>query len=381
MKSTTCFGVDILLENTSIDKNLKIGLVCNAASMTSKGQHSRLALKDAGFNITKLFSPEHGFDATGDDGAYIDHHIDSATQIPIISLYSEKLAPTQEDLANMDLIIVDLPDIGARFYTYLCTMTYVLESCEKYHKPVLLLDRPNPMAQAIHLAEGPFLNESCSSFIGRFNIPITHQCTFAELAQYFRSKYYPKLDLQIQKMENWNREMNTGYPFFPTSPAIQNRETIYTYAGACLFEGLNIQEGRGTDYPFAQFGAPWIDADLLYQEVSKELVGADIEVVHYTSTMSLYIGEECHGLRIIPKNPTAFHSVQYFIALIQIIYRLFPDHLRERNYHTNVNPDGTKHLDKLLGIPNAFKYLKQHKINTKEGIEDWEKEITPFLLY
>lgn len=381
MKSTVLFGIDVLISQAKNYQHARIGLVCNAASLTSNGLHSRIALKEADLRIVKLFAPEHGFDTKGEDGAYINHQIDSKTNIPIVSLYSEKLAPTANDLEEIDIILIDLPDIGARFYTYLWTMTYVLESCEKYKKPVILLDRPNPMAHAIKFAEGPFLNESCSSFIGRFNMPITQHCTFGELAQYFKAIYYPNLDLQILQMQNWNRSENTGYTFFPTSPAIQKRETIYTYAGACLFEGLNINEGRGTEFPFAQFGAPWIDADLLYNSASAELTEATLEIVHYTPEISPFAGEVCHGLRVIPNNPQTFHSVQYFIDLIQLIYRLFPDKLTERNYYTNANPTGSRHLDKLLGIPNAFNYLKQHNINTKEGIEEWQTEISPFLLY
>jgi uncharacterized protein YbbC (DUF1343 family) len=381
MKSTVLFGIDVVLSQSTDYQNERIGLVCNAASITGNGLHSRSALKQAGFNIVKLFAPEHGFDSTGEDGAYINHQVDTQTNIPIVSLYSEKLAPSVDDLADVDLILIDLPDIGARFYTYLWTMTHVLESCEKYNKPVIILDRPNPMAHQIQLAEGPFLHESCSSFIGRFNMPITHQCTFGELAQYFKHKYYPKLDLQIQKMQQWERSHNTGYTFFPTSPAIQNRETIYTYAGACLFEGLNINEGRGSEFPFAQFGAPWIDADILYIIANAELSHATLEIVHYTPEISLFAGELCHGLRVTPDNQKTFQSVQYFIDLIQLIDRLFPDKLSERNYYTNANPSGSKHLDKLLGITNAFDYLKKHKINTKEGIDDWQKSISPFLLY
>src|SRR5690606_12970029 len=185
-------------------------------------------------------------------------------------------------------------------------------------------------------------------------MPITHDGSFGELAQYFKAIYYPNIDLQVLKRQNWNRSENNGYTFFPTSPAIQNRGTIYTYAGACLFEGLNINEGRGTDFPFAQFGAPWIDADLLYNKASAKLTEATLEIVHYTPEISLFAGELCHGLRVIPNNPQKFHSVQYFVDLIQLIYRLFPDKLTERNYYTNANPTGSRHLDKLLGIPNAF---------------------------
>ena len=209
--ATTLFGIDILLTQAAQYQNLRIALVCNLASVTSKGIHSRIALKEAGFNLIRLFAPEHGFDTKGDDGAFIHHQIDEQTQIPIVSLYSEKLIPSDEDLADIDLVIVDLPDIGARFYTYLWTMTYVMESCEKTKKPVLILDRPNPMAYDLALAEGPFLQKGCSSFIGRFPIPITHNCTFAELAQFFKSNHYPNLSLKTIKMNNWSRKKNDGY--------------------------------------------------------------------------------------------------------------------------------------------------------------------------
>lgn len=381
MTSTVYFGIDNLINQTEKYKDLRLALVCNAASLTSTDKHSRIALREAGFNLVKLFAPEHGFDADGADGAFIEHRIDAHTKLPIVSLYSEKLAPSEHDLKDVDLVLIDLPDIGARFYTYLWTMSYVLESCEKYNKRVLVLDRPNPMAHEINLAEGPTLHPSCSSFIGRFNIPITHHCTFGELANYFKAKYFPRLNLEIKNMKNWDRKTNIGYPFFPTSPAIQQRETIYTYAGACLFEGLNINEGRGSDFPFAQFGAPWINAEVLYHHASKELDGADLKIVHYIPSMSLFEGELCHGLHVIPTQPESFQSVKYFTQLIRLINRLFPNKLKERNYLTNVNPAGDKHLDKLLGTPNAFEQLLNGKIDTQEGIQDWEKEISPYLLY
>lgn len=381
MNNKIRFGVDTMLEKASSYHAQRIALVCNAASLTSQGLHSRFALQKAGFNIVKLFAPEHGLDSTGADGAYINHQKDNVLNVPIISLYSEKLAPAEEDLSDIDVLFIDLPDIGARFYTYLWTMTYVLESCERHHKPVVLLDRPNPMAHNLNLAEGPFLNSKCVSFIGRYNMPITHHCTLAELAQYFKAIYFPELKLEIVAMKGWDRTQNQGYPFFPTSPAIQKRDTIYTYAGACLFEGLNIHEGRGTDFPFAQFGAPWIDAVLLHEQVKKRLTEAHIEEVHYVAKESIYSGEVCNGLRIIPWKPKTFQPVDYFIRLIQIIYELFGDKLTERAYKTHVNPSGSSHLDKLLGIPQAFEFLKNNRINTKEGIEQWVRDISPYLIY
>ncbi|MBP3944316.1 DUF1343 domain-containing protein [Sphingobacteriaceae bacterium WQ 2009] len=381
MNTTTLFGIDLLLTQAANYKNKRIGLVCNAASLTSLGTHTRVALQEAGFQIVRLFAPEHGFDSQGVDGAYIDDNIDALTQIPIVSLYSKKLAPSAADLADLDLVIVDLPDIGARFYTYLWTMTYVMESCEQYGTPALVLDRPNPMAKDISLAEGPILTPSCASFIGRFPIPITHHCTFGELAKYFQANYFPNLDLQILFMEHWNRSINSNYPFFPTSPAIQRRETVYTYAGACLFEGLSIHEGRETASPFAQFGAPWIDADRLFLAASKLADNVILERVHYTASISIYQGETCHGLRVIPQDPKTFLSVAYFTKLIALIDHLFPNQLQERDYLTNVNPTGTKHLDLLLGIPNAFESIITGKYQTELKTEEWIEKIKPFIHY
>lgn len=381
MENRVELGIDRLLQQKAAYKQQRIGLACNVASLTQDGIHSRIALKEAGFHVVKLFAPEHGFDGQGVDGAFMAHQLDRETGIPIVSLYSEQLAPTAEDLADLDLMLIDLPDIGARFYTYLWTMTHVLESCAQQGVRVLLLDRPNPMAHALELAEGPVLDPHCSSFIGRYPIPVTHHCTFGELARYFKSRYFPNLQLEVLAMNNWSRTLNQGYTFFPTSPAIQKRETIYTYAGACLFEGLNIHEGRGTAHPFAQFGAPWIDAELLLQEVEKLQLDAEVIAVHYTPTISLYAGKLCHGLLVIPQHPQTFQSFRYFLQLIQLIAELFPNQLSERNYLTNVNPTGKQHLDLLFGIPNAFTQMRNNTIDTQSGMDQWQRDMQEFLLY
>ncbi len=381
MKNRVVYGIDTLLQTPEKYTGLRIGLVCNQASLTSHDQHSRLALKAVGFNLVKLFAPEHGFDSTGEDGKFINHEIDSLTQLPIVSLYSEKLAPSEADLVELDLVIVDLPDVGARFYTYLWTMTYVMESCEKYGKPVLILDRPNPIANHLNFVEGPVLDLQCSSFIGRFPTPITHHCTFAELALYFKATYFPQLELSAVQMNNWDRLSNTGYSFQATSPAIQHQQTAYLYPGSCLFEGLNINEGRGSEFPFEQFGAPWIDNDLLSSAVENQLAGASAKKVTYTPTFGLYENVLCFGLKITPNDLRTFKAVSYFINVIQIIHQLFPQYLAERNYLTNANPNGSKHLDKLLGLPNSFDKIINNEIDTTYAATPWKKAIKPFLLY
>lgn len=381
MNENVLFGIDIFLKQYQSLKRKNIALVCNSASLTHDGEHSRIALIKNKFNIIKIFSPEHGFDALGEDGAFISNMIDSITGLPIVSLYGDHLYPTEEDMDNIDIILIDLPDIGARFYTYLWTMTYVMESCEKFNKKVFVLDRPNPLAYDIDLVEGPLLNPDCASFIGRFPIPITHHCTFGELANYFKHQYYSQLDLVIIPMKNWSRKENNGYHFTPTSPAIQHRETVYTYPGFCLFEGLNINEGRGSEFPFSQFGAPWIDTELLYNAIKDIHANIIIHKVSYIPTFGLYAGELCYGLRVIPTMKNKFKSIEFIFQVIQSIHQLFPNKLEERKYPTNANKCGTGHLDKLIGIKMSFEKLIHKQINQNKHIESWKNDILPFLIY
>lgn len=372
------FGIDILLDTKNL-KDIAIGLVCNAASLTNTGIHSSVALLESGYNIKKLFSPEHGFSAKGDDGAFINDDTDLLTKLPIISLYGGKLAPTASDLADIDLVIFDLPDIGSRFYTYLWTMTYVMEACVVNDKNLLVLDRPNPIATQFDFAEGPILEENCSSFIGRFPIPIKHNCTLAELANYFKNIQYPLLKLETIAMRNWDRYKNNNFPFFAPSPAIQKRHTTYLYPGTCLFEGININEARGTEFPFEQFGAPWIEASLLREKMIEISDAAELEIVSYQAVIAPYVNEVCYGLRIAPKNLDNFKPVAYITTLIGLIGKLFPNHLKERNYLTNVNPSGQKHLDKLVGVSNSFEKIITENLDIT--VPNWLNTITPFLLY
>ena len=175
------FGIDQLLLSNPSWKHQRIALVTNEAATTYNGIASRKALQDKGFNLLKLFSPEHGLSAKGADGEAIHDGIDELTDLPIISLYSIKLAPSAQDLSNIDLVIFDIPDVGVRFYTYLWTLTYVMESCAINKKKLVVLDRPNPLSGNMQLAEGPFLDSSSNSFIGRWSIPIRHSCTLGEV--------------------------------------------------------------------------------------------------------------------------------------------------------------------------------------------------------
>ena len=383
----TLFGIDKFLQQSSGYKNKRIGLVTNNAATTSDGELSRLALLKEGFSIVKLFSPEHGLDARGADGSFQDNITDKLTGLPVRSLYGESLAPAENDLADMDIIVFDIPDVGSRFYTYLWTMTHALEACSAFSKPLIILDRPNPIGGNLELAEGPMLDEeNCSSFIGRWNIPIRHSCTLGELAGYFVNTKRLEIDLTVIKVENWNRNEtapNNNWNFIPTSPAIKNIETALIYPGMGLMEGINVNEGRGTDFPFKIIGAPWINSEKLVQNFqSLSLPGISGQEYSYPATDSLYKNEFCKGMKLVLKDTKVLKPVLTGLEMIRLLSSLFPESCHEKRYPTRANPTGENHLDKLTGVLHSFEKIKSGEImeEYKKG-EGWKEKITPFLLY
>lgn len=196
------FGIDHLLALDPKWKTKKIAFLTNDAANTSKGIASRKALIDAGFNIVLLFSPEHGISTKQEDGYVIKDAVDPITKLKVISLYNKKLAPTKEDLKGIEVLLFDIPDAGTRFYTYLWTMSYYIETAASFKLPVFILDRPNPLGGMFNLVEGPMLDSSLSSFIGRFSIPIKHQSSFGELAKYFNESQHWNAQLEVITCKN-----------------------------------------------------------------------------------------------------------------------------------------------------------------------------------
>lgn len=379
------FGLDLFCVDVQNYSHLNIGLVTNDVATTSNGIKSRLALIKAGFNITKLFSPEHGIAATAADGTHVSSSIDSITQLPIVSLYSDKLEPTEDDLKDIDAIVFDIPDVGCRFYTYLWTMTHIMEACVKHNKPFILLDRPNPISGNLDLVEGPMLDNKTASFLGRWNIPIRHSCTLGELAVYFAHQKIPNLDLQIIPIKNWHRATyaDTNWSFKPTSPAIKDVETALLYPGLGLLEGINVNEGRGTDFDFKILGAPWIDSNFLKTKLeSLELAGITFSSISYTPSWGLYSNETCYGVQFKVMDAQLIRPVSVGLTIIKTLILSYPNYCKPRLYKTNAHPNGRNHLDKLLGIYQAFQALqKDEELLPLLSTEQWLNEIHPFLLY
>jgi uncharacterized protein YbbC (DUF1343 family) len=378
------FGIDILLQHPEKYKQLHLGLVTNDAALTSSGISSRVALQQKGFQLIRLFSPEHGIARTGEDGILQKDGTDPLTQLPIISLYGDKMAPNEADLAEIDGILFDIPDIGCRFYTYLWTMTHVMEACARYGKTFILLDRPNPIGINLSKAEGPMLNEAnCSSFIGRWNIPLKHCCTLGELCRYFAATRLPQLKFDIIPLKNYKRSKKTpNFEFTPTSPAIQNIETAILYPGMGLLEGINVNEGRGTEKPFQKCAAQWLKNEFLCEKMQKlNISGIVFSITGYTPASGLYAGRFCKGLKWRLTDSNSFKAVKTGIALLQTIMQLHPEHIAERLYITHANPTGEGHLDKLLGVPGSFDKLKRGEKIETDVAEEWAGMIKPYLLY
>lgn len=385
------FGIDRLLANAPDWKSLKIGLVTNHAATTNDIIPSREALLKHKFNIRKLFSPEHGLDTTGADGHEMKNGVDALTGLPVISLYSTKLGPSHEDLADIDIVLFDIPDIGSRFYTYLWTLTYVMEACAACNKKLIILDRPNPISGKLDLAEGPIMDESQASFIGRWPIPIRHSCTLGELALYFNAVRNIRCEMEVIKIEGWDR--NSFLPdwkisFVPTSPAIQNFESMLLYPGLCLLEATNISEGRGTPDSFCLAGAPWINGESLATIIAN--IGLDelhVNIHSFTPTDSKYKGQKCHGILLALKTPEFFQPVSFGLILIKLIKQLYPESFQWSPYPTLVNPGGEHHLNKLLGMANSeqlFELPLPKFIAETTRItlcKNWKEEMGSYLMY
>ncbi len=385
------FGIDqILLQHPSW-KQLRIGMITNEAAQTSEGLASRKALLDNGFNITTLFSPEHGLDVQGADGHAMNDGTDMLTGLPVISLYGERLAPDASHVKDIDVLLFDVPDVGSRFYTYLWTLTHVMEAAAKFQKPLIVLDRPNPVSGILELAEGPFLDEVNSSFIGRWEMPIRHSLTLGELALYFNEAKKIGVNLDVVRCKGWDREQfqpDWRLPFVPTSPAIQSFESMLLYPGLCLLEATNLSEGRGTAYSFTAIGTPWLYAERVAAMLN-DISGGEFSAhaITFTPEHSKFKGQLCKGVRLEVHDRISFRPVLTGMICIKLIKTLHPEQFDWDVYPTNVNPSGKNHLDKLTGISNSEKLFDLPfpafitAITKQTNARAWKEMVQKAILY
>ena len=384
------FGIDIVLKNEPNWKMDRIAMLTNDAAITKTGINSRLALKNAGFSLIKIFSPEHGIKTIGEDGAYMQDGLDEITGLQVISLYGEKYMPTADDMMDIDIMLFDIPDAGTRFYTYLWSMTYWIEAAAKLNKKVIILDRPNPLGGNQSLIEGPMLDDTISSFIGRLNIPVKHQCTLGELALYFNATQSWNANISVIACEGWKREhlfYDWIMKWVNPSPALQNFEATLLYPGLCFFEATNVSVGRGTNYSFEWIGAAWMNIPAMML-VGKNILKEDLKIEDLSLPITIDGNtKETKGIRIKIIEPKFYSAVINGLILLKLVKDIHPKEFKWMPYKTNANPTGENHLSLLLGIPNAEAIfdlpLQQwlQKMSVLIKVDRWKKEIETYLLY
>ncbi len=323
-------GLDVLIEDHSLQYSGKrLGLLSNQASVNRQLVHSRFLLKRRfGESLCCLFSPQHGFFSEKQDNMIESgHQIDSVTGLPIYSLYGEYRKPTPEMFAELDILLIDLVDVGTRVYTFLYTMAYCMERAAGSGQKIVVLDRPNPIGG--DRVEGNILRPDCRSFVGLYALPMRHGLTFGELALLINREYEIGADLEVIVMDGWNRSMtfrDTGYPWVSPSPNMPTPETAMVYPGQVIWEGTDVSEGRGTTLPFEFVGAPyWSHGEILEQLQSVDLPGCILRPIVFEPTSGKYAGELCVGFQIHVTDASTYLPYRTSLALLQAILRLYPE--------------------------------------------------------
>ena len=373
-------GLDRLLEEKlDLIKGKRIGLVTNQTGITRELRSNIDALASIeGVNLVVLFAPEHGLRGCEQAGELIESYKDPKTGVTLYSLYGETRKPTPQMLKNVDLLLFDIQDVGARFYTYISTLKYVLEGAAESGMKVLVLDRPNPITG--YKVEGNVLDTAFSSFVGIAPIPIRHGMTVGELALMFNDIFSFKAEIEVLKISGWQKNMwfdDTGLPWVAPSPNMPNLETAIVYPGRCLLEGTNISCGRGTAKPFLILGAPWIDGDTLAKILnSKELPGVKFRSTAFIPTSSKYQEERCEGVEIYVLNRDEFQPVRAGLEIIASVKRLYPKEFEWRKWRTSQNKESYS-VDRLTGTDKVRKALNRG-VAVDKIIKEWQEPLNTF---
>jgi uncharacterized protein YbbC (DUF1343 family) len=324
-------GSERLLASTALN-GARVGLVSNPASVDRQLRHiaDHLAVhQDA--RLAALFGPQHGFRSDVQDNMIETRHAhDEVRRVPVYSLYSDVREPTREMLRDLDLLVIDLQDVGVRIYTYIYTMANCLKAARRHGLKVIVCDRPNPIGGL--QVEGPVLVPGFESFVGMYPIPMRHGLTIGEIARLFNEEFGIGADLEVIAMEGWRREMywdDTDLTWIISSPNIPTFETTTVYPGGVLFEGTNVSEGRGTTRPFELIGAPWVVAERFAEAMNRrDLPGVYFRPAVFEPTFQKHAGKACAGVQIHARDRRTFRPVEAGVALIEAFRASDPNQFR-----------------------------------------------------
>lgn len=325
----------------------RIGLITNHSGVDSQLRSTADRLHDAdGIDLAMLFGPEHGIRGDVEDGVVVDSGIDRQTGVQTISLYGDRREPSPEQLAELDVVLFDMQDVGVRFYTYLYTMSLSMVACAKAGVPFVVLDRPNPLGGVV--VAGNVLDPDFASFVGLYPIPVRYGLTIGELARLFNEDFTIGADLHVVDMNGWRRAMDwqaTGLPWVAPSPNMPTPVTASVYPGMCFFEGTNVSEGRGTTRPFEQIGAPYIDGfSLAHSLNARQLPGATFRPLYFRPAFGKHEGLSCGGVQLHITDAQLLCPVRVGFELLAAVRRTWPDEFSWRT-----NQKGIHNFDKLAG--------------------------------
>ena len=375
-------GLEVLMDDPRPISGKRIGLVTNQSAVTGNLQHAvGLLQAGRGWKLTTLFGPEHGIWGEAQDMAHVDHTTDPMSGLPVYSLYgkSEKdLAPRRDLLKNLEALVIDLQDIGSRYYTFIYTMALCMREAAPLGLPVIVLDRPNPI-DGVHL-EGNIREEKYSSFVGMFPLPTRHGMTAGELARYFNKVFNLNCDLTVVPMQGWKRSMwwgDTGLPWVIPSPNMPTVFTAAVYPGMCLIEGTNLSEGRGTTHPFEFFGAPWLDSFKLAEQLNRlELPGIRFRPHYFLPTFQKHAGKVCGGVELHVTNRATFEPYRTGLHCVQVARDLNPEKFDWRRETYEFVSDRLA-IDLLAGSAK-YREIVEAGGDIEDWIAEWEEPLREF---
>ena len=381
-------GLDRLL-NEEIGRLVgrRVGLICNASSITSDLRHAAdaLAARDD-LELVQLFGPEHGIRGDAQDMIAVGgSKVDQRTGLPLHSLYGqreESLWPPDELVSQLDVLVFDIQDVGARYYTYVYTMAHAMEVAGRVDVPMIVCDRPNPIGG--HLVEGNVVQDGYRSFVGRYRLPNRHGMTAGELARFFQGEEGIVCDTTVIEMEGWHRSMyfeDTGLPWVLPSPNMPTVDTAIVYPGGCFFEGTLLSEGRGQTRPFEIVGAPYIESQHWADETTRELREAGYEGFHlrplgFRPTFHKHVGQACGGVQIHVTDRETFRPVMVSVALLKAAWRLWPESVRWRTLTYEFVADPIA-ID-LLGGSDALRHEVEGDVPLGDIQTRWDEERASF---
>jgi uncharacterized protein YbbC (DUF1343 family) len=382
-------GSDRLIASPRLN-GLRVGVLANPASIDRGFRHvvDRLSASPD-YKLAAIFGPQHGFRSDLQDNMIESPHAkDARRNVPIFSLYSETREPTQEMLDLIDVLVIDIQDVGARIYTFIYTMANCLRAAARKGLPVIVCDRPNPIGGIA--VEGPMLEPGYESFVGQFAMPMRHGMTVAELARLFNEHHKIGAELEIVPMEGWSRDMywdETRLPWVMPSPNMPTLDTAVVYPGTVLFEGTMLSEGRGTTRPFELIGAPWLDGE----QLAARMNGIGLNGVHFRPaifepTFQKHARTTCGGCQIHVISRQEFEPVKTGVSLLRECYGLGPDRFQWRDPPYEYEHDKMP-IDILAGS-TALREQIERQAPLAEIVGSWRPGETafadlrrPYLLY